>query len=91
MIGSTGRSTSLHLHYEIRIDDLTFDPARFLDAGRLVGIFANPGHTGRRSMAETVAHEAAWKGWAARPSLVIGAGHRRRARRSPAGQPRERN
>jgi murein DD-endopeptidase MepM/ murein hydrolase activator NlpD len=40
VIGSTGRSTSRHLHYEIRIDDRTFDPAKFLDTGRLVaGIF----------------------------------------------------
>jgi len=40
VIGSTGRSTSRHLHYEIRIDDRAFDPAKFLDAGRLVaGIF----------------------------------------------------
>ena len=45
MIGNTGRSTALHLHYEVRIDDVAYDPARFLDAGRLlVGIFANAGH-----------------------------------------------
>jgi murein DD-endopeptidase MepM/ murein hydrolase activator NlpD len=44
VIGSTGRSTSRHLHYEIRIDDRTFDPAKFLDTGRLVaGIFDTPG------------------------------------------------
>jgi murein DD-endopeptidase MepM/ murein hydrolase activator NlpD len=43
IIGSTGRSTGLHLHYEVRIDDINFDPSRFLDAGRLlVGIFASP-------------------------------------------------
>lgn len=43
VIGSTGRSTGLHLHYEVRIDDINFDPSRFLDAGRLlVGIFASP-------------------------------------------------
>jgi murein DD-endopeptidase MepM/ murein hydrolase activator NlpD len=44
VIGNTGRSTSLHLHYEIRIDDDAYDPARFLDAGRLLGgVFANAG------------------------------------------------
>jgi murein DD-endopeptidase MepM/ murein hydrolase activator NlpD len=36
VVGSTGRSTSRHLHYEIRIDDQLLDPARFLDAGRLL-------------------------------------------------------
>ena len=41
IIGSTGRSTALHLHYEVRIDDVAYDPTRFVDAGRLlVGIFA---------------------------------------------------
>jgi murein DD-endopeptidase MepM/ murein hydrolase activator NlpD len=41
VIGSSGRSTSRHLHYEIRIDDRPLDPARFLDAGRsLAGLFA---------------------------------------------------
>jgi murein DD-endopeptidase MepM/ murein hydrolase activator NlpD len=40
IIGNTGRSTSRHLHYEIRIDGRAFDPANFLDAGRLlVGVF----------------------------------------------------
>lgn len=43
LIGNTGRSTSRHLHYEIRIDDRAFDPAKFLNAGRLlVGIFDAP-------------------------------------------------
>jgi murein DD-endopeptidase MepM/ murein hydrolase activator NlpD len=40
VIGTTGRSTSLHLHYEVRVDGEPYDPSRFLDAGRyLVGIF----------------------------------------------------
>jgi murein DD-endopeptidase MepM/ murein hydrolase activator NlpD len=34
IIGSTGRATGRHLHYEIRIDDEAIDPAAFLDAGR---------------------------------------------------------
>jgi len=40
IIGNTGRSTSRHLHYEIRVDDRAFDPTDFLNAGRLlVGVF----------------------------------------------------
>jgi murein DD-endopeptidase MepM/ murein hydrolase activator NlpD len=40
IIGNTGRSTSRHLHYEIRIDGQALDPANFLSAGRLlVGVF----------------------------------------------------
>jgi murein DD-endopeptidase MepM/ murein hydrolase activator NlpD len=42
-VGNTGRSTSRHLHYEIQIDDQAFDPAKFLNAGRLlVGVFDAP-------------------------------------------------
>jgi murein DD-endopeptidase MepM/ murein hydrolase activator NlpD len=32
-IGSTGRSTGPHLHYEVRVDDEALDPTRFLRAG----------------------------------------------------------
>ena len=34
IIGSTGRSTGRHLHYEVRLDDEAYDPAKFMDAGR---------------------------------------------------------
>jgi murein DD-endopeptidase MepM/ murein hydrolase activator NlpD len=41
VIGSTGRSTGRHLHYEVRIDGDPYDPAKFLNAGRyLVWAFA---------------------------------------------------
>jgi murein DD-endopeptidase MepM/ murein hydrolase activator NlpD len=37
-VGSTGRSTGPHLHYEVRIDDDATDPMRFVRAGRLAGM-----------------------------------------------------
>jgi murein DD-endopeptidase MepM/ murein hydrolase activator NlpD len=37
-VGSTGRSTGPHLHYETRVRGEAVDPQRFLRAGRLLGI-----------------------------------------------------
>lgn len=35
-VGSSGRSTGPHLHYEVRIDGEAIDPARFLEAAALL-------------------------------------------------------
>jgi murein DD-endopeptidase MepM/ murein hydrolase activator NlpD len=37
-VGSTGRSTGPHLHYETRVRGEAVDPQRFLRAGRLLGL-----------------------------------------------------
>ncbi len=36
LMGNTGRSTGDHLHYEILVDDKTYDPWKFIEAGKYV-------------------------------------------------------
>ena len=38
LVGSTGRSTGPHLHYEVRIDEEATDPLAFLRAGERAGV-----------------------------------------------------
>ncbi len=37
-MGDSGRTTGVHLHYEIRVDGVAVDPMRFIEAGRAASV-----------------------------------------------------